>query len=224
MDRLGETFGNLAVLRAYGPGVLAGLWVTLGVALTTVLAGVGGGFLLGLLRCLRWRVLDWVILAWVDLFRSLPQLVVIIVAYFALPYAGIQLSPFAATVLALGCVLSAFSAEIVWAAIGAVPPGQWDAARALGLHDGRTLATVVLPQAIRLAVPLLTNRAIAVAKGTALGAAVSLPELLSNAQSATAQSANPSPLTLAGVLYLLLFLPLVVASRWLERRSAAGHG
>jgi polar amino acid transport system permease protein len=79
-----------------------------------------------------------------------------------------------------------------------------------------------LPQAIRLATPLLTNRALAVAKGTALGAAIALPELLGDAQSATAQAANPSPLTLAGVLYLLLFLPLVVASRWLERRHTNG--
>ena len=224
MERLGDTFGNLAVLRAYGPSVLDGLWMTLGVAGSTVLLGVGAGFVLGVLRCLRWRVLDILITVWVDLFRSLPQLVVIIVAYFALPYAGIALSPFAATVLSLGCVLSAFSAEIVWAAIGAVPAGQWDAGRSLGLHDRRTLQTVVLPQAVRLAVPLLTNRAIAVAKGTALGAAVSMPELLSNAQSATALAANPSPLTLAGVLYLLLFLPMVVASRWLERRSQAGYG
>jgi polar amino acid transport system permease protein len=177
---------------------------------------------LALLRCLRWRVLDVLIVFWVDLFRSLPQLVVIIVVYFALPYAGVALSPFAATVVALGCVLSAFSAEIVWAAIGAVPEGQWDAARSLGLRGPRILRSVVLPQAIGLATPLLTNRALAVAKGTALGAAVSLPELLGDAQSATAQAANPSPLTLAGVLYLLLFLPLVVASRWLENRHTNG--
>ena len=222
MDRLLDTFGNLAVLRATSLSVLDGLWVTIGVAGATVLLGVGAGFVLGLLRCLRWRVLDALIVVWVDLFRSLPQLVVIIVAYFALPYAGLSLSPFAATVLSLACVLSAFSAEIVWAAIGAVPEGQWHAGRSLGLREPQILRCVVLPQAIRLAVPLLTNRAIAVAKGTALGAAVSLPELLSNAQSATAQAANPSPLTLAGVLYLLLFLPLVVASRWLERGRAHG--
>jgi polar amino acid transport system permease protein len=82
----------------------------------------------------------------------------------------------------------------------------------------------VLPQAVRLATPLLANRAIAVAKGTALGAAVALPELLSDAQSATAMAANPSPLTLAGVLYLLLFLPLVVGSRLLERRGLERRG
>ena len=220
MNGLVDTFGNLAVLGATGPAVFAGLWVTVQVAGLTVLLGVGAGFVLGVLRCLRWRVLDWLIVAWIDVFRSLPQLVVIIVVYFALPYAGVTLSPFAATVLALGCVLSAFSAEIVWAAIGAVPTGQWDAARSLGLRGPHILRSVVLPQAIRLATPLLTNRAIAVAKGTALGAAVSLPELLGDAQSATAIAANPSPLTLAGVLYLGLFLPLVVASRWLERSRA----
>ena len=222
MERLAGTFGNLAVLRAYGPAVFAGLWVTIAVAGLTVLTGVALGFGLALLRCLRWRALDVLIVFWVDLFRSLPQLVVIIVVYFALPYAGIVLSPFAATVAALGCVLSAFSAEIIWAAIGAVPSGQWDAARSLGLRGPRTLRSVVLPQAIRLATPLLTNRALAIAKGTALGAAIALPELLGDAQSATAQAANPSPLTLAGVLYLLLFLPLVVASRWLERRHTNG--
>ena len=223
MDRLADTFGNLAVLRATGLSVLDGLWVTMAVAGATVALGVGAGFMLGLLRCLRWRVLDLLIVVWVDLFRSLPQLVVIIVAYFALPYAGLSLSPFAATVLSLGCVLSAFSAEIVWAAIGAVAEGQWHAGRSLGLPEGRILRRIILPQAVRLAVPLLTNRSIAVAKGTALGAAVSLPELLSNAESATALAANPSPLTLAGVLYLMLFLPLVVASRWLEWGRAA-HG
>ena len=75
---------------------------------------------------------------------------------------------------------------------------------------------MILPQAIRIAVPLLTNRAIAITKGTALGTAVSLPELLGRAQSAMAIAANPSPLTLAAALYLLFFVPLVVASRWLE--------
>ena len=78
------------------------------------------------------------------------------------------------------------------------------------------LFLVILPQAIRIAVPLLTNRAIAITKGTALGTAVSLPELLGRAQSAMAIAANPSPLTLAAALYLLFFVPLVVASRWLE--------
>ena len=159
---------------------------------------------------------DIAITVFVDIFRTLPQLVVIVFIYFGLPYADIQLSPFAATVIALGAVLAAFATEIFWAAIQAVPQGQWDAARSLGLSFLRILFLVILPQAIRIAVPLLTNRAIAITKGTALGTAVSLPELLGRAQSAMAIAANPSPLTLAAALYLLFFLPLVVASRWLE--------
>ena len=147
MDRLVDTFGNLAVLRATGLSVLAGLWVTIGVAAATVLLGVGAGIVLGCLRCLRWRLLDARIVIWVDLFRSLPQLVVIIVAYFALPYAGLSLSPFAATVLSLACVLSAFAAEIVWAAVGAVPEGQWHAGRSLGLSGLEVAWRIVLPPA-----------------------------------------------------------------------------
>ena len=113
-------------------------------------------------------------------------------------------------------VLSAFATEIFWSAIMALPRGQWDAARALGLGWLRTLFLIILPQAIRLAVPLLTNRAISISKGTALGTAVSLPETLGQAQSVMAIVANPSPLTLAAAFYLPFFLPLVVASRWIE--------
>ena len=122
--------------------------------------------------------------------------------------------------LALGAVLSAFAADIFYAAIMAVPRGQWDAARALGLHPVQVYALIVLRQATILAVPLLTNRAIAIAKGTALGSAIALPEALSSAQSVTAMVANPSPLTLAAAFYLLFFIPLVVLSRLLERRVA----
>ena len=181
--------------------------------------GVGPGLVLAIVRAFAIKTADTPSRL-VDIFRTLPQLVVIVFLYFGLPYADIQLSPFAATVIALGAVLAAFATEIFWAAIQAVPQGQWDAARSLGLGFLRILFLVILPQAIRIAVPLLTNRAIAITKGTALGTAVSLPELLGRAQSAMAIAANPSPLTLAAALYLLFFVPLVVASRWLEARAA----
>ena len=140
--------------------------------------GVACGLVLAIVRALEWRPADIAIIVFVDIFRTLPQLVIIVFLYFALPYADIQLSPFAATMVALGAVLAAFATEIFWAAIQAVPQGQWDAARSLGLGFFRILLLMILPQAIRIAVPLLTNRAIAITKGTALGTAVSLPELL----------------------------------------------
>jgi polar amino acid transport system permease protein len=105
----------------------------------------------------------------------------------------------------------------------AVPPGQSDAAKALGLARLKTMALVILPQAGRLALPMLTNRAIAIGKGTALGTAVALPETLGQAQSVMAIVANPSPLTLAAMFYLALFIPLVAASRVIERKFGPGH-
>lgn len=216
MSGFAEHYLNLEVLAQYGPGILGGVWVTLGVAAATVALGIGFGLLLAVLMAARIRLLRWPIAAWIETFRTLPQLAVIIFVYFGLPYAGLTISPFWATAGALGAVLSAFAAEIFRSAIQALPPGQWDAAAALGLRFRATFFLVILPQAVRLAVPLLTNRAIAIIKGTALGTAVSLPEILGRAQSAMAIAANPSPLTLAAALYLVLFLPLVIASRWLE--------
>jgi His/Glu/Gln/Arg/opine family amino acid ABC transporter permease subunit len=218
MDQILQNYFNLAVMRDALPDVAHGFLVTVGVSVAVIVFGLAVGLVLALLRLLQLRPLGWAITIYTDVFRTLPQLVIIIVLYFALPYANLTIPPFTTTVLALGAVLSAFAADIFYAAIMAVPPGQWDAARALGLGRLRILRLVVLPQAVALAVPLLTNRAIAIAKGTALGSAVSLPETLSTAQSVTAIVANPSPLTLAAGFYLLLFVPLVVASRLLERR------
>jgi L-cystine transport system permease protein len=223
MDKILDNYFNLTVLAQYYPSILGGFWVTVAVAICVIVFGVGVGLLLAVLRCLEIRALNAVIVVYVDIFRTLPQLVVIIFVYFGLPYANITVSPFTATVVALGAVLSAFATEIFWAGIQTTPKGQWDAARALGLGFLSMLFLVILPQAVRTAIPLLTNRAISITKGTALGTAVSLPEILGRAQSAMAIAANPSPLTLAAALYLLFFVPLVVASRWLESRHGWAH-
>src|SRR5260370_37023669 len=156
-----ENFFNLKILAQYGPSVLGGFWVTVEVALLTILVGVRRGLALAIVRAVRWTPADIAIVVFVDIFRTLPQLVVIVFIYFGLPYAGIQLSPFAATVLALGAVLAAFATEIFWAAIQAVPQGQWDAARSLGLGCLRPLLLVLPPQATPPPVPLLPTHTVA---------------------------------------------------------------
>lgn len=223
VDRIVDNYLNVPIMARALPAVLQGFGVTVLATLLVIAFGILAGLGLALLRSLRVRIVDLLIVAYIDAFRTLPQLVVIVLIYFGLPYAGLSLPPFLTIVLALGMILSAFAAEIIWSAITAVPPGQTDAARALGLSHARTLRLVILPQAGRLALPMLTNRAIAVGKGTALGTAVALPEALGQAQSVMSITANPSPLTLAAVLYLALFLPLVAASRMIERRFGPGH-
>ena len=223
MDRLLDNFLNLQVMADALPMVLRGFGTTVVVSVLVIALGLAAGLALAVVRTFGIRVVDAAIVGWVDLFRTLPQLVIIIFLYFGMPYVGFTPSPFATTVMALGAVLSAFACEIFWSAMQAVPRGQRDAAQALGFRPLRMLFEIVLPQAVRLAIPMLTNRAISISKGTALGTAVSLPETLGQAQSFMSIVANPSPLTLAAAFYLVLFLPLVVASRWIEHASGRGR-
>jgi len=218
MHQLINNFFNLAILQQAFPILLTGFKYSVLVAVLTIVLGIGFGLLLTIIRCLEYRVLNAIIALYIDVFRTLPQLVVLVLIYFGFPYAGMTPSPLVTVVMGLGAILSAFASEIFWSAIKALPRGQWDAAYALGFGYFRTLFSIMLPQAIRLAVPLLTNRAIAVSKGAALATAVSLPETLGQAESLIGTLANASPLTLAAGFYLLLFVPLVIMSRWLERR------
>ena len=223
MDALIENFFNLPVMVGALPAMLPGFGLTVLVSLLVIVFGLTLGLALAILRSLQLRGVNGLVTFYVDVFRTLPQLVIIIFLYFGMPYMGVTLSPLVTTVLALGAVLSAFACEIFVSCMQALPKGQTDAARALGFGPLRTLFMIVLPQAIRMAVPLLTNRAISISKGTALGTAVSLPETLGQAQSYMSIVANPSPLTLAAGFYLLLFIPLVILSRWLEHSSHKGR-
>lgn len=214
------SFLNARVAAEYWPKILEGLGVTIALAACVVAGGLLLGLALAVLRSLEIRPLNWAIIFVVDLFRALPPLVLIVLIYFGLPAAGIGFSGFWATWLALTMVLMAYAEEIFWGSICAVPKGQWESGRALGLRFLPTMRLIVLPQAIRIAIPPLTNRTIAITKGTALGSVVAVAEILGAAQSAMAFSGNPTPLMLGAVAYLVLFLPVVVAGRWVETRFA----
>src|SRR5207249_5473677 len=127
------------------------------------------------------------IVIFVDMLRALPPLVLVLLVYFGLPSVGINLPSFAVLWIVLSCVLAAFAEEIFWAGILSIPRGQWEAARSTGIGFLGTLTYVVLPQAVRLTVPPLTNRTIAITKNTALGTAIGVGEILN--QATTAQSA-----------------------------------
>lgn len=217
-DRFAETFFNAAVMAKYLPDIAHGMIITLEIAALVVVTGLTAGLLLALLRSLAIRAVNLLIVFVVDLFRALPPLVIIVLFYFGLPSVDIAPSGFVSTWLALSLVLMAFSEEIFWAGITAVVKGQWEAARSTGLTFGQTLMNVILPQALRITIPPLTNRTIAITKGTALASVVAVTEILGAASSAVSNSYNPSPLTLAAAAYLLLFLPVVVIGRWVETR------
>ena len=217
-DRFVETFFNAKVMAKYLPDIAHGMLITVELAALVIVTGLLTGLALALLRSLGFRPLNLLIVFVVDLFRALPPLVIIVFIYFGLPAVEVSPSGFISTWLSLALVLMAFSEEIFWAGITSIHKGQWEAARSTGLSYGQTLIHVVLPQAIRLTIPPLTNRTIAITKGTALGTVVAVSEILGMASSAVSNSYNPSPLTLGAIAYLILFLPMVIVGRWLETR------
>jgi polar amino acid transport system permease protein len=207
-------------MARYFPAIVEGFVLTVYLAVLVIVTGLVAGLALALLRSAQVRPLTWAIVFLVDLFRALPPLVIIVLLYFALPQVGLRLSGFMAAWASLALVLAAFAEEIFWAGILAVHRGQWEAARSTGLTFAQALAYVVLPQAVRLTVPPLTNRTIAITKGTALASVVGVPEILTQAVTGQSFSGNASPLTLGAAAYLVLFVPFVVAGRFVETRFA----
>ncbi len=222
MGSFGAQFFDPGVAAQYLPAMLQALTVTVGLALAIIPTGLAAGLMLCLLRTLRIGPLSLLVIGYADVLRCLPPLTLMFVFYFAFPLSGLSMNGPEAAWLALSLVLAAFSEEIFWTAILSVNKGQWEAARSTGLGFGGTLFHVVLPQAMRIALPPLTNRTIAITKGVALASAVSVPEMLGEATAATSYASNSTPLIMAVVGYLAIFLPLAIFSRRLERRMRWG--
>lgn len=220
LDRFLATFFDGRVMARYMPDLAAAIGTTLWVAAAVIVVGVALGLTLACLRSFRWRVVNFFIVVFADIGRAIPPLVVILILYFGLPSVGVMLSSEMVLFLVLAGVLAAFSEEIFWAGITSVPRGQWEAGGATGLGRTQTLLHIVLPQAIRLAIPPLVNRALATTKMTALGAVIGVKEILAVSSSAQSFAASATPLTMAAIAYLAIFLPVVVASRLIERRFA----
>jgi polar amino acid transport system permease protein len=220
MDRFIASFFNAEVAARYVAPVLDGMLLTIGLGLCVIATGLVLGLALAVLRIQHVKLINVFIIAFADIFRALPPLVVIILLFFAFPYIELSMSAFTATWLALSLVLAAFTEEIFWAGMLAIPKGQWEAARSTGMGSWGTLVHVILPQAVRMTVPPLTNRTIAITKGTALGSVVALHELLNVSSSASSEAGNATPLVMGAVAYLILFIPFVVLGRWVETRFA----
>lgn len=218
-----ETFLNGRVFWETLPLVLSGLFTTLALGASGIVASFFIGMALALARLYAARPWRWLAIAYIDLFRSIPVLVLLIVIYNALPFVGIRLSAFAAALSAIAMVGGAYSAEIFRAGIEAVPRGQFEGALALGFHPMYTLLKVVLPQALVIVVPPVTSNAINILKDTALASVVAMPDLLKQANQAQALAANPTPLITAAAIYIILLLPLVRLVGHMEKSWSKGR-
>ena len=224
MEEIVQSFFNAEIAQAAMPIVLAGLLNTVLLSLLVVPLGLIGGLILALLAQVRHPIVRWPLMAWVDFFRAFPPLVLLILLFAGLPFAGLELGGFACVAIAFFLNTGAYYGEILRAGMESIPRGQTEAARSTGLSGLQTMAWVILPQAVRNVLPDLLSNTLEVVKLTSLGSVVAVPELLFQARQAQSVTFNPTPIVMAAVIYFMLLWPVVRLLSQLENRALAGRG
>ncbi|EEA03933.1 polar amino acid ABC transporter, inner membrane subunit [Burkholderia sp. H160] len=201
------------------PVLAQGALLTIKFAILSMIFGLVGGAVLALMGISHSRPLNWIARVYVSVMRGTPLLVQIFVIYYGLPSFGISLDPTPAGVIALSANVAAYLSESMRGAILGIHQGQWLASYSLGLSRRQTLRYVIAPQALRIAVPSLSNSLISLIKDTSLVSVITVTELLRSAQEIIASTYQPLPLYLAAAaVYWVLCQVLEWAQRWYERR------
>ncbi|MEO6987888.1 MAG: amino acid ABC transporter permease [Aquihabitans sp.] len=227
---IGRAYFNVAVARDMFPEVVA--IAAKNTLIYTVCSFIGGtvlGLTMALLRLSSIRAYRWFAAIYIEIFRGLPALLTITIVGFLTPIAlGISFPKIfgvnSAGIVALSLVAGAYLAETIRAGIQAVPKGQVEAARSLGMSHTATMRSVVIPQAFRVVIPPLTNEMVLLLKDTSLlsvlGVTIQDKELMKFGKDVMGEGFNGTPLIVVGVLYLVITIPLTQLVAVLERRNA----
>ncbi|WP_407548704.1 amino acid ABC transporter permease [Streptomyces sp. Pv4-95] len=225
-QQLREAFFDVEVVKALFPEIIT---VALVNTVIYTLLGFGFGLALGLVLALM-RLSSvppyrWIAVTYIEFFRGIPCLLVFIALGFGVPLAfEVALDMNITVMLSLGLVGAAYMAETIRAGIQAVPKGQTEAARSLGMSHGRAMISIVIPQAFRIVLPPLTNELILLTKDSSLvyllGLSLGQFELANFGRDALTEHKSLTPILIAGLLYLVITLPLGQLVRRLEARTA----
>ena len=218
-----EAFFSWEILSEAWPILLDGLGQTLLLSAIVIPLGAVGGLTLALLSTAKSRWVRWPLIAYVDVFRALPPLVLLVFVYAGLPFAGLEVSAIGAVAIGFFLNTGAYYGEIFRAGLESVPAGQAEAARALGLKRPQIMALVVLPQAVRNVLPDLVSNTLEVVKLTSIASVVAMPELLFQARQAQSVTYNATPIMAAAVAYFILLWPLVRLLSRLENKQLASR-
>jgi polar amino acid transport system permease protein len=205
--------------------LLAGIWMTLGLSLSAIVVSVVLGVALALSALSSSRALRMVSRTYVEVFRSIPLLVLLLWVYYGLPMVtGLQFGAFAAGVISLALSDAAFESEIFRAGIQSVPKGQLEAAKSIGLSWSQQMRLVVMPQAIKVILPALGNQFVYVMKMSSLVSVIGLEELTRRSNELNVSEYRPLEIY---TFLVLEYLALIVFVSWLvrrlERRMATAH-
>ena len=229
-NRLADAMFRWEIVTEQFPGILTS--AAKNTLIFTVLGFAGGlalGLVFALMRLSSVRPYRWFAATYIEVFRGIPLVVTLLILGFGLPIA-FQWSwpnPWLRGAVPLALVAGAYMAETIRAGIEAVPRGQTEAARSLGMGPARAMVTIVIPQALRIIVPPLTNELVLLIKDTSLisvlGVTAGTIDLARFGRDGVNDTANATPLIVAGLVYLAMTLPLTQAVAWMERRAKASR-
>jgi polar amino acid transport system permease protein len=188
------------------PYILGGVWVTLTVVAGALSMGLVAGLILAVAQVYGNRVVRRLVGVYVWFFRGIPLLVLLFLFYFGiLATLQIDLSPFIVSIIVLGFISSAYQSQIIRGAILSIPEGQLKAARAIGMSDLKAIVFIILPQALRLAIPGWTNEYTIIMKDSAITYALGVTEILARARHVAERTYQHFWIyILAGFIFLVL--------------------
>jgi polar amino acid transport system permease protein len=229
---LKTNFAEWRVAKTLFPDIITvGLRNTLLFTLTGFALGLVTGLILALMRLSSVSPYRWFALAYIEVFRGLPALLIFIFVGVGVPLAfpgtNFPGGVYGQAAVALGLVSAAYMAETIRAGIEAVPRGQMEAARTLGMSHGRAMRSIIVPQALRIVIPPLTNELVLLFKDSSLalflGITLQQRELSKFANDAASQQGNTTPIIVAALCYLIITIPLSHLARRLEARQKRGQ-
>lgn len=177
-----EAIFNLSLAQKALPAILEGLPYTLSLSLIGFVLGTFFGFFVALAKLSRYRVLRYVAHAHISIMRGTPLMVLLFLIYFGLPFVGLQFDAITASIIGFTMMSSAYISEVIRSSLLAIDRGQWEAAKSLGLKTPTIYRAIIIPQAIRIALPPLSNVLLDMVKSTSLLAAITVPEIFKKAQ------------------------------------------
>ena len=217
------SFLNWDSLKQVYPLLLQGWWMTIKLCVAVVPLGFALGAIIATLHSFKIRPLNWILIIFVDFFRSIPPLVLLIYTVYGLPLLGWDVPAFGAVLVAFTINSSSYYGEIIRAGIESIPLGQMEAARSTGLNRLQAMTNIILPQAVRNVAPDLTSNTLELIKATSIASVVALPELLRMGRVSQGLVYNATPLIAAALMYLIMLWPMVRMLSRLERRMMSAH-
>lgn len=206
------------------PSLFKGAFVTIQLTVLSLIIGLVLGLILALFKISDMKILKYISAIYISAFRGTPLLVQLMIIYFALPELGLKFTAFESAIIGLSLNEAAYIAEIFRGGIQSVPKGQTEAAKAIGMNNFQAFRRIILPQAIKIALPPMGNSAIILLKNTSLAAVITVGELMHRGELLADTTFRTLEIyTMVAVIYWLLHYPLTLLVRHLEGKNRGGE-